>query len=181
MKKIIFFCILIVSGALAAQTDTIKEANDLVEQRKYKSAFDLLEKADPENENPDIVIMKTDIVLKYFIQSDMHVMFALKDLKRDDDIAELRKGAGSFAMNLFDPAEALSRLIKKHPKNYRLYRALGFYYNEVYNKYGSRWKIPENDIIDLFEKNYRMAYKNGVYDDWSLYGIGYAQMKKKKI
>lgn len=180
MKRIIFFSILIITTALVADANTVEEAKELITQRKYLSAYEILDEADFKNENPDIVVLKTDIVLKYFVQSSMHVMFALRDLKPGDDLLEIRRSMGSFSMRLFDPAKELSKLIKKYPKNYKLYRALGFYYNEVYNKYGSRWKMPPEQIVDLFEINYKIAYDNGVYDHWSLYGIGYAKMKKKK-
>ena len=40
-----------------AQEDTIENANKLIQEKKYESAFNLLDGADPANENPDIVIV----------------------------------------------------------------------------------------------------------------------------
>ncbi|MBN1499019.1 MAG: hypothetical protein JW982_02600 [Spirochaetes bacterium] len=179
MKKLICLFLILSGTVSAADNNAVNEANKLINERKYLSAFELLDKEDPKNENPDILILKTDIVLKYFVKSNMHVMFALRDLKQNDDLIEIRKGVGSYSMFIFDPEEELSSLIKKYPENFQLYKSLGYFYNEVLYKYGSNWKVPPENLMNLYEKNYKKAYDNGVYDYWSLYGLGYAKMIKK--
>src|ERR1700759_437737 len=76
--------------------DAIKTAQKLITEKKYDSAFEVLEKADPNNKNADVVIEKEDIVLRYFVTSIMHKVFALKDLKPDEDIMDYRGKNGSF-------------------------------------------------------------------------------------
>ncbi len=54
MKKIPFLLFVLFSLTTSAQTNDsiIRKAKTLIAQKKYESAYNLLEKADPSNENP---------------------------------------------------------------------------------------------------------------------------------
>lgn len=86
----IFFAAIItviaINGYCQQTNDIIAKANKLVEDKKYESAFKLLDTADSTNCNPDIFLLKEDIVLNYFVSSLMHQAFALKDINKDEDI-----------------------------------------------------------------------------------------------
>lgn len=180
MKKL-FTLIFILSSLLTiAQEESLKEAQKLIENKKYESALKVLNEADPNNENPDIVIEKVDLFLNYFVSSIMHQLFAVTDLEAKQNIYEIRGSEGNFSMFKFPPDSILINLIDKYPNDYRLYKELGFYYHEVHLKYGGNWLKPDSTLINLFVENYKLAYENGVYDDWSLYGIGYGLLYTQK-
>lgn len=180
MKKL-FTLIFILSSLLTiAQEESIKEAQKLIENKKYESALEVLNESDPNNENPDIVIEKVDLLLNYFVSSIMHQLFAVTDLEPEQNIYEIRGSEGNFSMLMFPPDSILINLIDKYPNDYRLYKELGFYYHEVHLKYGGNWLKPDSTLIKLFVDNYKLAYENGVYDDWSLYGIGYGLLYSQK-
>ena len=89
MKKITALSIAMVFNLTAfAQTETeiINKANDLIANKKYETAFKLLQDFDARNEKPDVVLLKEDIALNYFVTSIMHEIFALKDLEKNEDI-----------------------------------------------------------------------------------------------
>ena len=46
--------------------NTLKASAQLVTEKKYDSAFEVLEKADRQNQNAGIVMAKEDILLRYF-------------------------------------------------------------------------------------------------------------------
>ncbi|MBP5395533.1 MAG: hypothetical protein J6Y34_00865, partial [Bacteroidales bacterium] len=69
MKKLLLF--LFTFSALACygqqETDIIAQANRLVADKKYESAFKLLQAYDSANVKPDIFLMKEEILLNYFV------------------------------------------------------------------------------------------------------------------
>ena len=84
-------------------------------------------------------------------------------------------------MYYFPPDSILNALIKQNPNNFKLRKTLGYYYHEVNLKYGGNWLEPDSTIFNRIIENYDLAYKNGVFDYWSLYGIGYCYLNQNKI
>ena len=161
-----------------SQENAIEKANKLIEDKKYESAFKILNEADPKNQNPDIVMAKSDLLLKYFTKSIMHKLFGLKDLELNEDLMELRSGQGNFSMFIFAPDSILNNLISIYPDNYKLRKSLGNYYHEIHLKYPKGWFEPDSIVIQKFKENYMLSYENGIYDYWTIYGIGYACLIK---
>jgi len=183
MKKILLF-LSILSYSLTifgqSENETIKKANELIVDKKYESAFKLLNKFDPDNAKPDIVLLKEDIVLNYFVTSMMHQMFALKDLEKDEDIMDYRGKNGSFGMQMFIIDSILDNLIKKYPDNCKLYKGLGDYYYEVNLKYGDEWLKNEKELFKLIEINNLKAIDKNCADYNTYYVVGYINVAQKK-
>ncbi len=173
MKQFFTLILIFCSLSLCAQIEAIEKAEKLIENKKYESAFKVLDEADPTNEVPEIVISKSELLIKYFASSMMHQMFALTDLEPDQDIEEVRGTDGTFSMFSFQADSLILRLIKKYPENYNLHKALGFYYHEIHLLYPQNWLLSDSLVIDNFYKNYMAAYDHDLYDNWSLYAIGY--------
>jgi tetratricopeptide (TPR) repeat protein len=180
MKQIMPLIFILTIGITFAQNDAILDANKLIDNKKYESAIKVLNDADPTNKNPEIVIAKTDLYLKYFVTSIMHKMFALKDLEADEDIMDYRGSNGNFTMFAFAPDSVLNLLIEKYSENYNLRKTLGYYYHEVHLKYQQNWFEPDSVVINRFFDNYKIAFDNGIYDYWSAYGLGYAYLMQQE-
>ena len=165
MKKMItlLLCIAALTGYSQAQTDVLSAAQKLIDEKKYESAYVLLDQDDPNNEKPDVVLLKEDIVLNYFVTSMMHQAFALKDLKKNEDIMQYRGQQGSFSMFPFQVDSVLIRLIALYPDNCKLYRGLAFYYNEVLNNYGG-WLGYEEELQQKVIDNSTKAIDGGCAD-----------------
>lgn len=153
-----------------AQNDTLVLVQHLIQTKKYESAMNLLNAADPTNDRPDYVITKTDLVLNYFVSSIMHQIFALKDLKPNEDVNDYRGEQGSYSMFFFAPDSLLNRLKAKYPDNYEIHKTLGDFYRQVDIKYGNWFS---DSVLDYMYDNYKIAYEHDVYDANSLYCIGY--------
>jgi tetratricopeptide (TPR) repeat protein len=178
MKYLLFFLVSTIAISAIGQTSSgaFEKANQLIAEKKYDSAFKNLNDADPDNNIPDIVLLKMDIALKYFITSISHQFFGLKDLKPEEDIFELRGKEGSYSMYNFPVNEILDKLIKLYPNNYHLKKGLADYYYEVHLKYGSNWIIETDELLNLIKTNYSLAIENGVYDYLSFYTLGYLSL-----
>ncbi len=179
MKQAFTLILIFTFGITFAQNVAIEDANKLIKNKKYESAIKVLNDVDPKNENPDIVIAKTNLYLKYFVTSIMHKMFALTDLEPDQDVMDIRGSNGIFEMFTFAPDSILNPLIDKYPDNYDLRKSLGYYYHEVHLKYLQNWLEPDSIVINRFFDNYKIAYDKGVYDYWSAYGLGYAYLMQQ--
>lgn len=176
MKQITTLLLIFCFSMVYSQNESVGNVDALLSAGKYESAYKMLDKADPKNQQPDIVIAKTDLLLKYYVKSNMHQLFGLKDLNPIEDITRLREQNGSYSMIAFAPDSVLNKLIITNPANYKLRKALGNYYQDVYFNYPDSWFIPDSVIVDKFRDNYLLAYKNGVFDYKSLYGLGYAYL-----
>ena len=176
MKQITTLLLIYCFSMVYSQNESVGNVDALLSAGKYESAYKMLDKADPKNQQPDIVIAKTDLLLKYYVKSNMHQLFGLKDLNPTEDITRLREQNGSYSMIAFAPDSVLNKLIITNPANYKLRKALGNYYQDVYFNYPDSWFIPDSVIVDKFRDNYLLAYKNGVFDYKSLYGLGYAYL-----
>ncbi|MBN1991023.1 MAG: hypothetical protein JW783_16600 [Bacteroidales bacterium] len=176
MKKRITLLLLLYVTASFAQDETQKLIKQLVDAKKYNSVIMLLNEADPNNENPKLVIAKSEIFIDYFVSSIMHQLFALKDLGENETIMDYRGKEGSYSMYSFPVDSILLRLIDTHPTNYELHKMLGYFYHEVHLKYPDSWFISDSLIVSKFTQYYKTAYENGVFDYWSVYGIGYGYL-----
>lgn len=172
LTVILIFCITV----SFAQKGVIDEANKLIELKKYESAYKLLDNADPNNEKPEIAIAKTKLVLNYYVTSEMHQIFALKDLTPNEKLSAIRGGEGNYSRYKFSPNTILLDLIEKHPNNYVLQKELGNFYHEIHLNYENNWLIPDSVLVNKFKNYYLNAYEKGVFDSWSAYGIGYAYL-----
>ena len=171
MKKSFFILAFsILALASVAQNDTLAMAQQLIQKKKYESAMNLLQCADSNNNRPDYVIAKTELVLNYFVTSIMHQFFALKDLKPNEDVDDYRGLSGNYSLIYFAPDSLLKRLKTIYPDNYLLYKTLGDFYRSVDNNYGN-WL--SDSVLDYMYENYDIAYHHGVFDEKSLFCLGY--------
>lgn len=183
MKKLTTLTFLI-AFALAAfgqtETETIKKVNELIESKKYETAFKILDRFDPNNSKPDIVLLKEDLVLNYFVSSIMHQMFALKDLEKDEDIMDYRGKEGSFGMQMFPVDSILESLIKAYPNNCKLYKGLGEYYYEVHLKYGGKWLKNDKKLFNVMQVDFQKAIDGNCADYLSYYVLAYINLLEEK-
>lgn len=181
-KRITFLLVTIFVTSVFGQTEseTIKKAKDLIADKKYESAFKVLDSFDPKNGKPDIVLLKEDILLNYFVTSMMHQMFALTDLKKDENIMDYRGKEGSFSMQMFEVDNILDSLIKSYPNNYKLYKGLGDYYYDALQRYQGQWLKDDSIVSDLIVKNYQVVIDNNLADYTIYYRVGLEILQQKK-
>lgn len=168
---VLFTCILnmysetdLYSGAPKATRTKIENANKLVKERKYQSAFTSLGKEDL---NEYLIAKKTELCLNYFAQSIMHQMFAFKDLNKNEDLYELRNSKGNFQMEMFDPVKIISEFDPNN-KIPILNKTLGDYYFDINLRYNSRWLISDNEVQQSAMKYYQLALEHNCFTSQSL-------------
>jgi tetratricopeptide (TPR) repeat protein len=163
-----------------AETEAIEKASELIADKKYESAFKLLDSLDPGNSRPDIVLLKEDIALNFFVTSFMHRAFTFKDIDKNEDIMDYRGSEGGFNMRLFQVDSIIENLIKIYPDNCKLYKGLGYFYYEVSNKYGKKWLKDDNELLSLVQTNFQKTIDGGCADYLSYYALGLVTLMQTK-
>jgi len=183
MKCISIFCFFIAfSLQSVGQTEDqiILIADNLVKDKKYDSAFKVLQKFDPKNKRSAIVLLEENICLNYFVSNVNFSMFALKNLDKNEDIEKYRGKDGSFSLYDFPINNILDSLIAVFPNDYKLYQGLGSYYYEVHLKYGEQLGKTTEELFNLIEFNFKKAIDHHVADFMSYYVLGYIAINREK-
>lgn len=177
MKKGFPLLLALVMPMLLMAQANIAEYDKLVAERKYMTAWGWLEKQDPDNQKPEIFVLKANHVMEYFAVSIMHQMFGLKDLEPGEDLMQLRRDMnGTTAMVMLNIEEVTDSLLVKHPNNASLYRIKGQYHYELYLKYGGNMGISEEEQLMLSLKYYNRSIEMGDEDAFAYYAVGYVQL-----
>ena len=180
IATLLTFILLTIKVLGQTETEIIMKSKLLIDSKKYESAFKLLDSFDAKNSKPEVVLLKEEIVLNYFVSSMMHQMFALKDLEKNEDILDYRGKEGSFDMHLFEVDKILDSLIITFPDNCHLYKGRGEYYYEVYLKYGGKWLKDDNELFRLIETDFQKTIDRSCADYLSYYVLGYINLVRKK-
>lgn len=159
-----------------AQNTAVEKANSLIAELKYASAYEYLNGSDPNDQDPDISISKINLLLNYYVKTELFQKFGLKDITPNLDLQDLRENNTTVKMFVYKPDSILNKLIRQYPQNYKLRKELGNFYYEVHLKYPESWLLPDSVVVQNMKTNYEEAYKNNIYDYWSLFGIGYAHL-----
>jgi tetratricopeptide (TPR) repeat protein len=175
MGKRFLFLLLLGSSMLHAQK-CIRQADKLIADKKFRSAWEVLDKADPKNENPKIALAKTDLLLNNFINTVMHKVFTLKDLMPGEKVEDYRGKDVNGSLIKFDPEIILDSLLKQHPKNYKLYEGLGNYYYQVFLYFQENWLKKPEELVQMILSNYTIAYQHRINNYLVPYRIGFAQL-----
>jgi tetratricopeptide (TPR) repeat protein len=162
------------------EADVLKEANRLIADKQYESAFKTLETFDKDNTKPAVALLKAEIVEEYFVTSLSHQMFALKDLAPGEDIMDYRGTQGEFNMHSFAVNEVLDALIAKNPKNCALYAGLGHFYYEAYTHYPNGWLKSEEELFGLIQANYKKAIEGRCADYKAYETLGFVALSTEK-
>lgn len=156
------------------EDSVVVRVRSLMADRAYASAYHLLEKYDPDHVSTIAAALRTDIVLQGFTKSIGHQVFGLKDLGPDEDLIDLRNSNGTFEMVSWSANEELTGLLRAHPEDPALHRALADFLFDAGSKYGDNWLMPSDSLYALVEEHYQFVNDHGDGDAMSWYRQGFA-------
>ena len=160
------------------QAATLRQARQLVLERRYHSAWQLLARLDPRNTDPAVVIEKADLALRYYTNTDQLRRFAFRDLKLLDLAPDSLRQLGLDSLRYrFAVRQVLERLQRRYPANYRLSRALGDYYYTVQQCDCAEAGIGEDEVFLRTITEYQQAHAHGQGDYLSYFALGYAYQR----
>ncbi|MCB0430079.1 MAG: hypothetical protein H6585_05980 [Flavobacteriales bacterium] len=172
-------CTLSFAGTYAQNvTDSLEAVQKLIDVKKYESAYNILQHTDPGNKNAEVVCVKNELLLKYFVTSIMHQMFALKDLEPSEDVMDYRGQSISASMHMFDAPTIFGALLETDSTNCRLHKGLAAYYYEVLTKYGGRWLKPDEELQQEIMKHCDAAAQLGCAEENSYFASGMVRLMR---
>ena len=185
MKSILIALFSVALVLQAARADDIAallpKARELVAKKQYLAAYELVEKADPEHRHLEAVLFKFDLLWNYYASRIGADMFALRDLKDNERIEDVRGEEGTFSMFLFESQKILKRMLDQYPDDPRIHRAMGqFHYKQA-------WADPDaktedgKSCIDVAFEHLSKAVKGGADDDSTRFALGHMEMSRGKI
>ena len=177
MRNIFIPLLVFCYGVLTSQNPAIEQANKLIANKRYASAYEVLRGSDPNDQIPEIAIAKSNLLLNFYIKTDRFQSFGLKDIAPNQNLQDFRDNNANVKMLPYKPDSILSKLINQYPTNYQLNYALGNFYYEVHLIYSDdQWFSPDSVVIENIQQNYLKAYNQGEFDYWSMFGIGYTYL-----
>lgn len=182
MKKIIVLVCFVVAWQYSyaqSASDVIKKAQYLETNQKYESAFKALNNFDPNNQIPEMVLLKMDIALNGYVSTIDFQSFSFIDIGQFENILDYRNKAGSYSNYNFPIDKVLNSLIKVYPTKYELYDALANYYAAVEMTFDDQWLISVDSIHQLIKNNFQIAINHNVADDFCYYEVGYVDITQE--
>ncbi len=177
MRHIILLLFVFCYGILTAQNPAIEQANKLIANKRYASAYEVLRGSDPNDQSPEIAIAKSNLLLNFYIKTDRFQSFGLKDIAPNQNLQDFRDNNANVKMLKYKPDSILNKLINQYPTNYKLNYALGNFYYEVHLIHSDdTWLAPDSVVVENIQRNYLKAYNQGEFDYWSMFGIGYTYL-----
>lgn len=159
---------------------TLEKAQKLVEQYKFASAFDLLQKADHTDSSATIQLAKEKIALQYFVKSFDHRVFGLRDLKHGENLDKLHDTTTATVLFTFPVDSILEKLIDHDSSNCELYKGLADYYYDISLRFDN-WVLSKAEIADNAIGNYVKAIANGCKDFKTYYNLGLLNIQHENI
>lgn len=167
--------------ASAKYENEIGVVDKLVAARKYQSAAEFI--SDRQLiEDPRFARRYVHVLARHHLATNDFTAFAVKDLAPDEELDRLRRlrnGADVTGVKHYslDMDEFLYRQLKEHPKSQDIQFAIGDYL--------SASALCECRPTKYFKGKedadyYKRAYEGGIYDDWSLFRIGYSLLYTRR-
>ena len=167
--------------APSTEAEVLSKASQLILDRQYESAFKLLNEFDPKHRRPAVAIKQAELALTYHLRSREYEGFGFIDLKPYERLDSLRTHFTRAAIRYPFPVESvLKNLLKRHPTNYKLNRALGDYYYQVEQCECAEAERSPKELYALMVRHYTIAHAHGYGDYASYYALGYARMSQRR-
>jgi tetratricopeptide (TPR) repeat protein len=174
MKRSFFslFTLIFLVSCTVSKQKVLTQVDTLLTQKKYESAYALLEKADPKNLVPDMVLEKVQIALDDYIFTENLKIFCFKDIAIDQNVEDFRGQKGTYTRYTLNPEEALSGVLQKFPEDWRLYKALGEYDYQLYLNHDKLEADKGLARLKLAQSYFYQASIHQAADSKSYYHLG---------
>ena len=166
--------------AQPAGADALTQSRKLEASQQYEAAYAVLDKSDPKDQQPEVLLQKEKLLLDYYLISLNFQGFGLKDLAPGETVEKLRGKQGQYSMHLLDIPQKLAQLRKRFPQDYRLRKGLGDYYYRVLLCHCGEQDKSEAQLLSLVIENYGQAHAHQLGDFMSYYAVGYAYLVQKQ-
>ena len=174
MQKTLSFLIIILFSISSSAT-SFEKIDSLINSKQYLSAWNALTELENGEQGVDAHIKKIDLSLKYFTKTYSHQLFSFTDLKKGQNLINLRVIAEKKMAQMYPYkiADIIDSLQKSNPNDYRLKKVQGDFYYDISILYGKDWIINKQEVTRRMYEGYTTAEEHGIENHISLYALGY--------
>ncbi|MBC6699999.1 tetratricopeptide repeat protein [Hymenobacter puniceus] len=166
----------------ATEAEVLRQATQLMQNRQYESAWKLLNGFDPKHRRPAVALKQTELALNYYLRSRELEGFGFVDVKPLERLDSLREHFTRAAIRYpFAVETVLKNLIRQHPTNYRLHRALADYYYQTEQCSCAEADKSPAQLYALMVRYYNTAHQHGLGDFSSYFALGYARQSLRQF
>lgn len=149
--------------------DLIQKADELISQKKYLSAYDVLESSELK-ENEYVLYKRYEMLNNYAVILSP-TTFGIKNLSKKETIEELRQNGTSYDKTITFDAESLVKP-KLNKKNPILYLTMGLYYSRISIQNKDKNKAEYEKYKKIAMEQLSVAEKAGLYDSFLCISMG---------
>ncbi|WBO84071.1 tetratricopeptide repeat protein [Hymenobacter yonginensis] len=169
-------------AAAPTEAEVLRQATQLMQNRQYESAWKLLNGFDPKHRRPAVALMQTELALNYHLRSRELEGFGFVDVKPLERLDSLREHFTRAAVPYpFVVETVLKNLIRQHPTNYRLHRALADYYYQTEQCNCAEADKSPAQLYALMVRYYTTTHQHGLGDFSSYFALGYARQSLRQF
>lgn len=173
--------LLFVTTGLFAQS-VLDEVDELIANKQYKAAFEMLEKNDPDNQFPSFVIKKAELALDYSITNVGFHHFSFANLQGNQTLEQLRSDKDTqYKLYTFKGDAVLDTLIQQYPGKAELKLVLGHYYEMGAKNLGNNWDHGYQGGLKKAMIQYQHAYEDSVFNRQSTYFMGTWYLERDQL
>ena len=171
-RKIYLILMVIISRPIFAETaqETLNNFTQAFGNRQYASAAEIIMKADPEHNDPDLTVGFINLCLKYYAVNNDYKQFGFVNLKPEENLAAVRSENREVPLIIFDIPSAMDKLMKKNPERPEFQAIYGWFYYEIYSHKGHSldtvYGKTDEKAFSLWDKAYSEDVKGFYLTDY---------------
>lgn len=157
------------TGMSKSTSDKIAAADALIAKNQFASAYETLNSVKADE---FILAKKVEIVINYFISSNLHLSFELGDIGAGKTILEARAEGKKYKSYALDPVQEIADYEKANGTKPILQKSLGDYYYDISVWFGDGWSISYAELLAKAADAYKNAYEAKTMNGSSLDNYG---------
>ncbi len=151
----------------------LEEVDQLMATGKVLDAYKTLDKADPQNKDLDIFLVKLNLALNFYTVQLQFENFGFANIAKGQSLDQLRKQSGKYDLYSLKANDLIDSFIKFRPEEPILYKVKTDFLYEIYLTPGAKTKIPKDSILQQLESSSRKAIdlKSADYETFFILGF----------
>jgi tetratricopeptide (TPR) repeat protein len=178
---IILFFISVVNVHASDNKILLDEVDQLMASGKILDAFKTLEKADPQNKDLDVFLIKLNLALNFYAVQLQFENFGFTNILPKQSLDQIRKQSGKYDLYPLKANDLIDSFIKIRPEEPILYKVKSDFLYEIYLSHDKKTKIPEDSLKLQLEASSRKAIELKSADYETFFVLGFLLIGQNKF
>lgn len=178
---ILLFLVSIVKVQALDNKTLLNEVDQMMASGKILDAYKTLEKADPQNNDLEIFLVKLNLALNFHVVQLQFENFGFTNISLDQSLDQLRKKAGKYDLYALKANDLIDSFIKFRPQESILYKVKSDFLYEIYLSPEIKTSIPRDTLLNELELASRKAIELKSADYETFFVLGFLLIGQSKF